>query len=272
MEGLAEDGIEMFFCFHVSKRMAGYGKVFTDFVIGMGNFVSAITIYASRRWFRDTLNNSRLDKYYQMLAILSYVNLCKVRKRNIINCENGVPWDDIGLGLLTMSTPPVLAKATATCSLYKPECIGEGEKILFYTALALVAIGVSGHLILLSTFMVEQLTEVVRDNLTMRSCLSLFLGTYATILIPIGGIIAISFIKIWSLRFGIPVICSVVATLIFLSGSGSYNCVKPQGSSLTTVFRVLVAATSKMFHKWPEEADQLYEMVLIFIWSLILVA
>ncbi|CAL5351411.1 unnamed protein product [Camellia sinensis] len=91
MEGLAEDGIEMFFCFHVSKRMAGYGKVFTDFVIGMGNFVSAITIYASRRWFRDTLNNSRLDKYYQMLAILSYVNLCKVRKRNIINCENGVP-------------------------------------------------------------------------------------------------------------------------------------------------------------------------------------
>ncbi|CAL5420264.1 unnamed protein product [Camellia sinensis] len=178
----------------------------------------------------------------------------------------------VGLGLLTMSTPPVLAKATATCSLYKPECIGEGEKILFYTALALVAIGVSGHLISLSTFMVEQLTEVVRDNLTMRSCLSLFLGTYATILIPIGGIIAISFIKIWSLRFGIPVICSVVATLIFLSGLGSYNCVKPQGSSLTTVFRVLVAATSKMFHKWPEEADQLYEMVLIFIWSLILVA
>ncbi|KAI7997815.1 Protein NRT1/ PTR FAMILY 5.5 [Camellia lanceoleosa] len=75
MEGLAEDGIEMFFCFHLSKRMAGYGKVFTDFVIGMGNLVSAITIYASRRWFRDTLNNSRLDKYYRMLAILSYVNL-----------------------------------------------------------------------------------------------------------------------------------------------------------------------------------------------------
>ncbi|KAF5959614.1 hypothetical protein HYC85_000823 [Camellia sinensis] len=106
----------------------------------------------------------------------------------------------------------------------------------------------------------------------MRSCLFLFLGTYATILIPIGGIIAISFIKIWSLRFGIPAICSVVATLIFLSGSGSYNCVKPQGSSLTTVFRVLVAATSKMFHKCPEEADRLYEMALIFIWSLMLVA
>ncbi|XP_028124941.1 protein NRT1/ PTR FAMILY 5.6-like [Camellia sinensis] len=48
MEGLAEDGMEMFSCFHVSKRMEGYGKVFTDFVIGMGNFVSAITIYASR--------------------------------------------------------------------------------------------------------------------------------------------------------------------------------------------------------------------------------
>ncbi|KAF5931118.1 hypothetical protein HYC85_031991 [Camellia sinensis] len=78
-----------------------------------------------------------------------------------------------------MSTPPVLPKATATCSLYEPECIGEGQKILFYTALALAAI---------------------------RS------------LRPLNG------------------------------------------SSLTTVFRVLVAATSKMFHKWPEEADRLYEM------------
>ncbi|KAI7980865.1 Protein NRT1/ PTR FAMILY 5.5 [Camellia lanceoleosa] len=126
--------------------------------------------------------------------------------------------------------------------------------------LLLVAIGVSGQLISLSTFMVEQLTEVIRDNFTTRSCLSLFSGTYVAILIPIGGIIAISFIKDWPLRFGIPAICSAVATLIFLSGLGSYNCVKPQGSSLTTVFRVLVAATSKMFHKCPNEADRLYEI------------
>ncbi|KAL7195122.1 hypothetical protein ACSBR1_035355 [Camellia fascicularis] len=31
-------------------------------------------------------------------------------------------------------------------------------------------------------------------------------------------------------------------------------------ASLTTVFKVLVAATSKMFHKWPNEADRLYEI------------
>ncbi|PSS23809.1 Protein NRT1/ PTR FAMILY 5.5 like [Actinidia chinensis var. chinensis] len=65
--------------------------------------------------------------------------------------------------------------------------------------------------------------------------------------------------KLWSIRFGIPAICTVVATIIFLSGSCSYNCVRPQGSSLTTVFRVLVAATSKIFHKRPSDANQLYE-------------
>ncbi|CAL5420261.1 unnamed protein product [Camellia sinensis] len=121
-----------------------------------------------------------------------------------------------GLGFLAMSTPPVLAKATANYSLYEPECIGEGQTILFYTALS-----------------PSSYRKIIRDNFTTRSCLSLFSGTYLAILIPIGGIIAISFIKIWSLRFGIPAICSAVATLVFLSGSGSYNCVKPQGSSLS---------------------------------------
>ncbi|CAL5422700.1 unnamed protein product [Camellia sinensis] len=109
--------------------------------------------------------------------------------------------------------------------------------------LALVAIGVSSQLISLSTFMVEQLTEVIRDNFTTRSCLTLFSGTYLAILSPIGGITAISFIKIWSLRFGIPAICSAVATLIFLSGSGSYNCVKPQGSSLSACGCNLIVAS-----------------------------
>ncbi|XP_028064919.1 protein NRT1/ PTR FAMILY 5.5-like [Camellia sinensis] len=164
-----------------------------------------------------------------------------------------------GFGFLTMSTPPVLAKATGTCSLYEPECIGEGQKILFYTALVLIALGLSGHLISLTTFMTEQVTEEVVENISTRSCITMFVASYMAIFVVIGGVVAISYIRIWSIRFGIPAICTVVATLIFLSGSGSYNCVKPRGSSLTTVFRVLVAATSKMFCKCPEEADGLYE-------------
>ncbi|CAL5420260.1 unnamed protein product [Camellia sinensis] len=164
-----------------------------------------------------------------------------------------------GLGFLTMSTPPVLAKATGTCSLYEPECIGEGQKILFYTALALIALGLSGHLISLGAFIAEQFSEDVLDNFTTRTFITVFVGTYIAVLVPIGAVIAITYIRLWSIRFGIPAICTMVATLVFLSGSGSYNCVKPQGSSLTIVFRVLVAATSKMFCKCPKEADRLYE-------------
>ncbi|XP_057497788.1 protein NRT1/ PTR FAMILY 5.5-like [Actinidia eriantha] len=163
-----------------------------------------------------------------------------------------------GLGFLTMSTPPVLAKATGTCSAYEPQCIGQGQQILFYTALVLIAVGLSGHLVSLGTFMAEQFVEVV-ENFTTRSCVALFARSYIAVLIPIGGVLAISYVKLWSVRFGIPAICTVVATILFLSGSCSYNCVRPQGSSLTTVFRVLVAATSKLFHNRPNDANQLYE-------------
>ncbi|KAH9736415.1 protein NRT1/ PTR FAMILY 5.5 [Citrus sinensis] len=51
-----------------------------------------------------------------------------------------------GMCLLTMSTPPAIAGAMGTCSDYKPECIGEGQKILLYTALGLIAFGISGHM------------------------------------------------------------------------------------------------------------------------------
>ncbi|GFZ02226.1 hypothetical protein Acr_15g0008340 [Actinidia rufa] len=164
-----------------------------------------------------------------------------------------------GLGFLTMSTPPVLAKATGTCSAYEHQCIGQTQQILFYTALGLIAVGLSGHLISLGTFMDEQLVEEVQENFTTRSRVTWFVGSCMAILIPIGGVLAICYANLWSIRFGIAAICTVLATILFLSGSCSYNCVSPQGSSLTTVFRVLVAAKSKLFHKCPTDANQLYQ-------------
>jgi hypothetical protein len=51
----------------------------------------------------------------------------------------------------------------------------------------------------------------------------------------------------------------VVATLLFLSRSGSYKYAEPQGSPLTVVFRVFVAFASKMFCPLPRDANQLHE-------------
>ncbi|KAL5740433.1 hypothetical protein ACOSQ2_029613 [Xanthoceras sorbifolium] len=164
-----------------------------------------------------------------------------------------------GLGFLTMSTPPVLSGAMGTCSEYKPECIGEGQEILFYTALALIAFGLSGHLTSLGSFMGEQMTESGTEDISGRSFWVFFLSLFGVILVPIIAAIALPYIKPWTLRFGIPAICTVVATLIFLAGSCSYNYLKPQGSSLTTVFRVFVASTSKLFYRRPRDPSELYE-------------
>ncbi|XP_024030021.1 protein NRT1/ PTR FAMILY 5.5 isoform X2 [Morus notabilis] len=158
----------------------------------------------------------------------------------------------IGLGFLSMSTPPVLSKVAGTCSEYKPECVGIGQKTLFYTALALIAVGLSGHVTSLSI-----LTEEHKKSSGNQDKLHLYLGVFAVILVPLIGAVAIPYIKPWSIRFGVTAICSVMATLIFLTGSYDYDTA--QGSPLTAVFRVIVASASKVFHKCPKDASELYE-------------
>ncbi|KAM7461451.1 hypothetical protein LguiA_029572 [Lonicera macranthoides] len=134
----------------------------------------------------------------------------------------------IGLGFLAMSTPPVLYKSTSTCSEYKPKCIGHTQKVLFYTALALIAVGISGHVVALQSFYEQNKS------------------------------IALPYIRPWALRFGIPAICALVATLLFLTGSCRYRHVSPEGSPLTTMFRVAVATASKICQQVPDDAKLLY--------------
>ncbi|CAL5422697.1 unnamed protein product [Camellia sinensis] len=164
----------------------------------------------------------------------------------------------IGLGFLSMSTPPVLSKSTDTCSAYKPECIGHTQKALFYTALSLIAVGISGHTVSLPPFFTAQ-TTASNDRDTGRKLLWQIVGIFGIILVPIIGGIALPYIKQWSVRFGIPAICSLVATLLFLTGSCSYKYDKPQGSPLTTVFRVFVASVCKMCQPLPSDGNELYE-------------
>ncbi|KAK4478498.1 hypothetical protein RD792_013975 [Penstemon davidsonii] len=169
----------------------------------------------------------------------------------------------MGLGLLSMSTPPVLANAMGTCSEYKPECIGHGQVILFYTAMALIAFGMSGHMTSLGSFMAEQLVELDdgdSDQFDESTFWRFFCSILAVIIFTFIAVIALPFIKPWSLRFGIPAICTLVATLLFLSGSCSYRCFKPVGSPLTMFVRVFVAAVLKLFYRSPQDATRLYEI------------
>lgn len=69
-----------------------------------------------------------------------------------------------GLGFLSMSTPPVLHKLTHSCSDYQPNCVGHTQKALLYTGLALTAVGVSGHIVSLVAFALDQLPRTPVDD------------------------------------------------------------------------------------------------------------
>ncbi|KAM7465344.1 hypothetical protein LguiB_012906 [Lonicera macranthoides] len=73
-EGLIEEGIIKFFCHH-NETLAEYGEAFNELVLGIGKFTSIFWVLTFSMWIRDTVDNSRLDHYYAILAILSLSNL-----------------------------------------------------------------------------------------------------------------------------------------------------------------------------------------------------
>ncbi|KAL8517298.1 hypothetical protein ACS0TY_015508 [Phlomoides rotata] len=162
-----------------------------------------------------------------------------------------------GIGLVTMSTPPVLANATGTCKKYEHHCVGHTQKVMFYTGMALIAVGVAGNLVSIKPFLEEQ-REETDDNAALRDCLKIPFFCLVVI-VAIVGAIALPYIKPWSLRFGIPAICTLVAMLLFLSGSFTYEKAEPEGSPITTVCRVFVAAASKNSQSFPADAELLYQ-------------
>ncbi|KAL0298308.1 UNVERIFIED_CONTAM: protein NRT1/ PTR FAMILY 5.5 [Sesamum radiatum] len=161
----------------------------------------------------------------------------------------------IGLGLLTLSTPPLLGHSTGTCTHYQAECIGTTQKILFFTALPLVAVGMASI-----SFVFAAISEVVgEEELTQEEVYS----SHSLLLLPnyIGGV-TFSYIKPWSVRFGIPAICCVVITMCYMSFCCLDIALLTSGdwveeSPLTKVIRVFVASASKVYQKL--DGVELYE-------------
>ncbi|KAL7136286.1 hypothetical protein ABFS83_10G019300 [Erythranthe nasuta] len=166
-----------------------------------------------------------------------------------------------GLGLLTMSTPPVLARSTGSCSEYKPECIGQPQKALLYTAVPLIAFGLAGNLTCCSTFIAERANTTGQSNVTWKNCAWFVYGDLPRLVVTVVAVLGIPYVNPWSLRFGIPAICTLVATLLFFSTLCSYkNNSKANGSPLTILFRVFVAAFSKLFYRIPTDPKDLFEI------------
>ncbi|KAL0298303.1 UNVERIFIED_CONTAM: protein NRT1/ PTR FAMILY 5.5 [Sesamum radiatum] len=162
-----------------------------------------------------------------------------------------------GLGLLALSTPAVLGHSTGTCTHSRqPECIGTTQRILFYTALPLVAMGMSGVV-----FMFEYATKDEEDEDKRLTVEKVYSSRLFIIPLTVVGF-AYSILKLWSLRFGIPAICSAVTIgflliLIWCADEPLSSGDEVKGSPLTQLIRVFVASASKVCHKL--DGAELYE-------------
>lgn len=174
-----------------------------------------------------------------------------------------------GLGLLSMSTPPVFGP----CKDYKEKCIGHTQKVLFYIALPLIAAGMAGHVVSLAPFLdlqtkeneekkerkkekeKEKENENEKKSGEETKILVQIPGLVMVMIVVIAGGIGLPYIKPWSLRFGIPAICSVVATLLFFTGWMDYKRKDPEGSPITTTVRVFVAAARNISQPIPDPKD-----------------
>ncbi|CAI9787142.1 unnamed protein product [Fraxinus pennsylvanica] len=73
MKGLSERGLQSFFRSLLSESLRDYRTPFGECVMGIGKFLCTLCILKS--WFGHDIESSRMDNYYAILTILSFVNL-----------------------------------------------------------------------------------------------------------------------------------------------------------------------------------------------------
>ncbi|KAI9196829.1 hypothetical protein LWI28_027382 [Acer negundo] len=77
MIGFSVNGLEKFMIDELPISLKNYTEAMNKFVIdGMGSILSILLMHANRTLFASTLDDSRLDKYYFRLMIISFLNIC----------------------------------------------------------------------------------------------------------------------------------------------------------------------------------------------------
>ncbi|XP_028760964.1 protein NRT1/ PTR FAMILY 5.7-like [Neltuma alba] len=74
MQGCAEYGLGAFLCIGVPKSMMKFVEPCVEMLWGLGNLCSALFVLIFHSWIKDSINDSHLDKYFFMLASVSFVS------------------------------------------------------------------------------------------------------------------------------------------------------------------------------------------------------
>ncbi|KAK7362172.1 hypothetical protein VNO77_04276 [Canavalia gladiata] len=158
----------------------------------------------------------------------------------------------LGLIVLTVqarepSLKPPECKATTPC-----DEVNGGKAAMLFGGLYLVALGVGGIKGSLAAHGAEQFDESTPSGRKQRSTFF----NYFVFCLACGALIAVTFVvwvednKGWEWGFGISTISIFVSIPVFLAGSATYRNKIPTGSPLTTILKVLVAASlNSCFYK-----------------------
>ncbi|WZZ68523.1 protein NRT1/ PTR FAMILY 4.6 [Brassica napus] len=152
----------------------------------------------------------------------------------------------LGLIILTIQarTPSLMPP---TCDGPTCEAVSGSKAVTLFVGLYLVALGVGGIKGSLPSHGAEQFDESTPKGRKQRSTYF----NYFVFCLACGALVAVTFVvwlednKGWEWGFGVSTIAIFVSILIFLSGSKFYRNKIPCGSPLTTILKVLLAASVK---------------------------
>ncbi|OIW19615.1 hypothetical protein TanjilG_18425 [Lupinus angustifolius] len=153
----------------------------------------------------------------------------------------------MGLLMLTIQAhiptlrPPSCVAVTGNGRCQK---VHDGEAVMLFAGLYLVALGVGGIKGSLPAHGAEQFDESTQEGRKMRS--SFF--NYFVFSLSCGALIAVTFVvwiednKGWQWGFGVSTASILLSFPVFLLGSQTYRTKIPEGSPITTMLKVIVAA------------------------------
>ncbi|KAL5059742.1 hypothetical protein RYX36_031346 [Vicia faba] len=256
LEDYTQDGTVDLQGYELFERMAYYG-ISTNLVVYLTNKLHQGTVESSNNisnwggsvWLMPLVGAYVADAYlgrYFTFVIASCIYL-------------------IGMCLLTLSV--------SLPSLRPPEC-DEGvafencpkasplQKGVFFLALYIIVLGTGGTKPNISTMGADQFDDFDPKEKSYK--FSFFNWWYFSILI--GVLFSTTFLVYiqdnigWTLGYGLPTIGLAFSILVFLLGTPYYRHKLPQGSPMTRMVQVFVAAVRKWKARVPEDTNELHEL------------
>ncbi|KAL2555698.1 Protein NRT1/PTR FAMILY 5.6 [Forsythia ovata] len=165
----------------------------------------------------------------------------------------------MGLNLLTLSE---FLPSLKQCEVYTCRQQNKVHEVAFFVAMYLLSLGTGGHKPCLQSFGADQFDD---DHLEERKQKMSFFSWWNFVL-GCGALLGVTLIVYvqdyvsWGVADLTLSITMGIAIIIFFIGKPFYRYRMPQGSPLTPVLRVLVAAIAKRKLPYPSNPDLLYEV------------